>query len=146
MGEIMRLLRHIFLSRSFERDEAGATRQKSRQRPQKRRFAGAIGAGDLQRLAAREHETEIFDHPALAAFDAKPFHPQPERGVKIDMGPVGTGHLLRLKALRAKAPERAPSARSVSSLEATPPPSRWLKSLNRTKSCPIRHAARSLRS
>jgi len=29
MGEIMRLLRHIFLSRSFERDEAGATRQKS---------------------------------------------------------------------------------------------------------------------
>ena len=24
MGEIMRLLRHIFLSRSFERDEAGA--------------------------------------------------------------------------------------------------------------------------
>jgi len=59
MGEILRLLRHIFLSRSFERDEAGATRQKSRQRPQKRRFAGAIGAGDLQRLAAREHETEI---------------------------------------------------------------------------------------
>jgi len=44
MGQIMRLLRHIFLSRSFERDEAGATRQKSPPAPAEASIAGAIGA------------------------------------------------------------------------------------------------------